>query len=272
LLFFSASSASAQELLPELPAPLQTLVNQGAQVRYLGKDAGVDGWVMIKKGKEQYFYVLPDGKSFISGVLMDEKGKVVTIEQVRRLRGDNGDELLDSLTAERPDMVAEAGKQSNQYELKTPAEQLFSDVESSNWIPFGQAGTPVMYAFIDPQCPHCKRTMLDLKKEYIDQGLAQVRVIPVGFRDQAKAQAAYLLAAPNPVDLFWEHLANPETELPAKSEINLQGIQRNLAIMTSWKMDATPLIIYRGKDGTVKIVRGRPKDIEVLVKDLGARS
>ena len=54
----------------------------------------------------------------------------------------------------------------------------------------------------------------------------------------------------------------------AKSEINDQGVQRNLAVMGSWELTATPMVIYRGKNGLVKIVRGRPKDAQSVIGDL----
>ncbi|MCD8563117.1 MAG: hypothetical protein LRY54_03540 [Alphaproteobacteria bacterium] len=56
------------------------------------------------------------------------------------------------------------------------------------------------------------------------------------------------------------------------ADINQQGVQRNLAVMQSWKFSATPMVVYRAKDGSVKIVRGRPQDTAALIADLGARS
>lgn len=264
----NAQSKTA-EPVPELPAPIQNLVNEGAQIRYLGRDYGLDAWITIKNGQEQYFYVLPDRKAMIMGVMFDESGKLVTVDQVGRLRG-QGDDMLDMLANEKS---AENKKQdADEYAFKSPSEQLFFDVENSNWIPLGQAGAPVMYAFIDPQCPHCHAMIDDLKKDYIDQGRVQLRVIPIGFRDETRAQSAFLLASPNPQERLFNYLAGDESALPARSEINQQGVQRNLALMQSWKFDVTPMVIYRSKAGDVKIVRGRPQDIPALTTDLGSRS
>src|SRR5690606_5363508 len=91
------SSAKAQESVPQTPAPIQNLVSEGAQIRYLGKDHGVDAWLTIKNGQEQYFYVLPGGEAFLMGVLFDKTGKVVTLDQVKRLR-EKGDPLIETLT------------------------------------------------------------------------------------------------------------------------------------------------------------------------------
>lgn len=269
-----AVPAQAQDntLLPKLPEPIQNLVNDGAQIRFLGKDHGVEGWIAIKNGQEQYFYVLPNGGGFVSGILFDTQGKAVTIDQVRRLRA-QGDDLLDKLTADTPQQqpkISEA-KEAKKYEFKTPSEQLFYDIENSNWIPVGQAGTPVFYSFIDPQCPNCHGMMRDLKP-HIEAGRVQVRMIPVGDRDETKAQAAYLMATPGPEQVWWAHLSGDKSALPARQDINQQGVQRNLSVMQSWKLSVTPLVIYRGKDEKVKIIRGKPQDIEALISDLGART
>ncbi len=267
----SLSFAQENTILPSLPAPIQNLADEGAQIRFLGKDYGVEGWVAIKNGQEQYFYVLPKSGGFLSGILFDEKGKAVTIAQVDRLREQSDGKLLDILASDPiSNQVTESSK-AEKYEFKTPAEQLFYDVENSNWIPIGKAGTPLFYSFIDPQCPHCHQMMRELK-EYITAGKAQVRIIPIGLREETKAQAAFLLAAPSPETLWWKYLDGDKDALPAKKELNQQGVQRNLSIMQSWKLDATPFVIYRDKNKKIKMVRGKPKDIKALIADLGARS
>jgi thiol:disulfide interchange protein DsbG len=93
----------------------------------------------------------------------------------------------------------------------------------------------------------------------------------VGFKDETRAQAAFLLATPDPQGVWKRHMAGEKDALPARPEINQQGVQRNLAIMQSWKFNVTPMILYRGKDGSVKLLRGQPKDLAAFVADLGSR-
>ena len=269
LVFLASPHAHAQGTspLPELPDPIQNLVNEGAQIRYLGKDNGLDAWLTIKNGVEQYFYVLPDRSAFIMGVMFDKGGKLITVEQVSRLRA-QGDTLLDTL-AEFP--VPEETQTNKPFEFKTPAEQMFADIEGSNWVTLGQPNAPVMYSFIDPQCPHCHTFIEDLQNAgYLDSGKIQLRMIPVGFREETRAQAAFLMATPNPQKRWFDHMAGDNSALPAKSEINQQGVQRNLAIMQSWKFNVTPMIIYRGRDGSVKLVRGKPQNMAGVIADLGS--
>jgi thiol:disulfide interchange protein DsbG len=182
--------------LPDMPKPIQELVNQGAQVRYIGKDHGLDAWITVKNGQEQYFYVLPDKSAFVMGLLFDSSGKLVTVQQVKRLQ-EQGDTLLDTLAEDASAAPIDPGSDPK---FKSPSEQLYYDIESSNWIPLGEQGAPVAYAFIDPQCPHCHEFIQSLRADYINKGKIQLRIIPVGFKDETRAQAAFLLATPNPAE------------------------------------------------------------------------
>lgn len=269
-----APVAKAQNKIPELPSALQVLVDKGAQARYLGNKYGLDGWITVYQGQEQYYYVTPDGQGFLMGLLFDKDGEMATIDQVRDLQAQS-DDVLDFLAVDKidQDSLGEAIKETNKaFEYKTPAERMFADVENSNWIKIGKESAPVIYSFMDPQCPHCHDFMKDLRSDYIDKGLIQLRMIPVGFREETLAQAAFLLAAPDAQDRWYKHLDGDATALPAKSGTNTQGVQKNLALMQMWKFNVTPLTIYRGKDGKVKIVRGRAGKMTDILADLPAPS
>jgi len=260
-------TAHAQNGVPDMPAPIANLSAEGAQIRYLGREHGFDAWLTVKNGQEQYFYVPLNGTGFVMGLLFDNNGRVVTVDQVQRLR-DKGDTLLDSL-ASVDDITASAPKEENRFSFQTPAERLFHDMENSNWITLGFQNAPAVYAIIDPQCPHCHTMINAFQSEgYFDRGALQVRVVPVGFSAKSKAQAAFLMATPDPQARFFRHLAGDEDALPVREDINEQGVERNLALMQAWKFDVTPMLVYRSKDGSVKIVRGKPKDIPAMLADL----
>lgn len=256
--------------LPEMPDPLKNLSAEGAQIRYLGREYGFDAWLTVKNGQEQYFYVLPDRSAFLMGVLFDPQGKLVTVEQVSRLR-QSGDDILEQMGESEFEKMRNKTPEEK-YELLSSSEKLFYDIEQSNWVPIGRMGAPVVYAFVDPQCPHCHNLMTTLREgKYFQDGKIQVRLIPVGFRQETIAQAAYLIAAPDPQERWFRHMEGDPDALPAKAGINDQGVQRNMAIMQSWKFNVTPLIIYRALDGTVKIVQGQPADMDAMIEDIGQR-
>lgn len=265
--------AEAQERdVPPLPAPLENMVSEGAQVRYLGEQYGMDGWIAIQRGQEQYFYVTPDREAFVMGLMFDKSGKMLTLRQVEALQKKEGAALDVFASPEQAesspfDKIA-SGETDDAF--KTPAEQLYADVENSNWVAIGQPDAPVIYTFIDPQCPYCHAFINDLRDNYLPNGMVQVRMIPVGFRDETRAQAAFLLSVPNPRKRWFAHLDGDETALPVSQDINQQGVQKNLSIMQSWKLNVTPLSIYRAKDGEVKIVQGRASDLRELLADIGS--
>lgn len=262
---FAPPGARAEEAnVPTMPKPIEALATQGAQVRYMGKSHGLDSWLTIQRGQEQYFYVLPDGEAFVMGLLFNKDGKLITVDQINALRKENG-EVLDMLAEDRAPGIK---KQETSREFKTPAERLYADVEGANWVTIGNPKAPFIYVFIDPQCPHCHSFFTDLRKPYIESGRLQLRLIPVGFRDETRAQAAFLLAAGDPETRWFRHMDGDKEALPAKMEVSQQGVQMNMAIMQSWKLDATPIAVYRDKTGEIKIVRGRAKDIHALFDDV----
>ncbi len=262
--------ALAQEAVPDMPKALQVLVDRGAQARYLGKKHGMQGWVTVFKGQEQYYYATPDGKGFLMGLLFDADGTMATVNQVRDLQS-QGDGVLDILAVDKkaePSLEMVKKQTSEEFDYKSPAERMFIDIENSNWIGFGSKNAPVIYSFMDPQCPHCHAFMQDLREGYLDEGLVQVRMIPVGFREETLSQAAFLLASPDSKERWFKYLDGDTNALPAKTTTNTQGVQKNLSLMQAWKFDATPITIYRGKDGKVKLVRGRAGDMNKILADL----
>ncbi len=269
VLLLSTPAARAQDALPAMPDALQVLADAGAQMRYLGKSHGMHGWIAVYQGQESYYYVTPDGQAFLMGLMFDKEGKMVTVNQVADLQKQGGD-VLDFLAAEAaaPTMDEAKAKTEEAFTYKSPAQRMFAEVENANSVALGDTKAPVLYSFMDAQCPHCHDFMGDLKAKYIDKGLIQVRVIPVGFSEQSLSQAAFLLAAPDGADRWFKHLDGDASALLAKSSVNTQGVQRNLAIMQAWKFDATPTSVYKSRTGEIKIIRGRAKDLNAILADL----
>lgn len=271
----AAQDMSQGSTLPPLPAPVDALAKEGAQLRYLGRYNGLDGWITIRNGQEQYFYVMPDGKTFVMGLLFNDKGQMVTLNQIQALRREEGD-TLDILTDDefidsvRPPSIERVAETDDSF--KTPSERMYTNIEEANWVAIGSADAPHMYMIIDPQCPHCHDFLLDLKEPYIESGKLQLRLIPVGFREETVAQAAFLLASPNPQETLYRHLEGDKNALPVEDSVNQQGIQRNLAILQAWSFNATPLSVYRDRQGSVKILRGRARNMDDVMKELAPAS
>lgn len=282
LLQISSFSAQAEDAaLPPLPAPLKTLVEEGAQIRYLGNDLGLDGWVTIKNAQEQYFYVTPDQQGLVMGVLFNGKGDTVTLRQINRLRKAEGPEI-DKLAglpdaAPPPSRTGTPGPEATAPKNlpkdspgPSKSERFYTEIEKANWISLGKKDAPALYTFIDPECPHCHDMLSDIRKSgYLEKGLLQLRLIPVGLMSEdSLAEASFLLASPNAQEVLYKHLDGDKKALLADKGVNTQGVQRNMALMQDWKLDVTPFSVYRDTTGNIKILKGRPNDLKKLVTEL----
>ncbi len=148
---------------------------------------------------------------------------------------------------------------------------MYADIENSNWIKLGSEKAPMIYSFVDPNCPHCHDFLNDIrKKDYLNKGVLQVRIIPVGFQEGSLAQASFLLASPDASERYLKYLDGDKDAIPAKSDVSTQAVQKNMALMQAWKFNVTPLTVYRSKSGEIKIVRGRAKDLSTILTDLPA--
>ncbi len=249
----------AQSAEPQPPEALQGLLQGGGALRYMGRDQGVDGWVTIKNGQEQYFYVTPGGQAIISGILYNPEGEVVTKRQIEQMRQRAGIETTPSVTTS-----ATAKKPASRSEL------LMQAVEATNWFKLGDDAAPVVYSFIDPQCQHCHEFLKQIRTDkLIEDGKIQLRLIPVGIVNKDSiGQAAALLEDADAAKRLYDAVDGKENAILVPEGINTQAVQKNLATMQAWKMTATPFTVFRGGDGQVKIVRGAPNSIKSLVDQL----
>jgi thiol:disulfide interchange protein DsbG len=274
---------------PPMPRILKNAVIKGAQSRYLGEFNGLHGWVLIKGGKPEFHYVTRDGGAIVMGMLFDEAGNLITGEQLRMLRLNEGastyklsdmaaqrfnDSGADDVSssrrsqAELPSVRARAAAEAAQEaKPKTRAEKFYADVENGNWISMGDRSAPVVYAFIDVDCEHCRKFMRDVKP-FMDRGVVQLRVLPVGFDEDGLRRAAYLLASPAPEDQMYKYIEGDESALFVPGDIQTQGASLNVAIMAKWETQATPVVTYKSRDGFIRFVRGAPDNVAIIVDEL----
>jgi thiol:disulfide interchange protein DsbG len=272
----------ADDTQPPVPEPIQNMVDDGAQLRYLGKDLGLNGWIVLKNGQEQYYYSTPDGQAIVMGVLFNNKGDTVTLRQINQLRQKEGP-AIDKLAgypepakkAENAVVAASEPDFTNPQALiksvvKSKSEQLYDGVQNANWIALGSDKAPAVYVFVDPECPHCHDFVQNIRKSgFLEQGLLQLRLIPVGvMTEESLPEAAYLLASPDPQKDLYRHLDGEKGVLLADKTVNTQGVQRNIKLMQDWNLSVTPFSVYRARDGKVKVLQGVPDDFKKIVTEL----
>jgi protein-disulfide isomerase len=275
---------------PALPAPLQKMQADGAQFKYMGRDLGYDAWLAVENAQEQYFYVTPDGSAFFLGVLFNKNGRAITFDQISRLRGQNDGNLIDLANAPSqktvlPDTApnaaisgagatSKAGDTAANPPAKTRprSELLWDDVTKNthSLILGANQQAPIVYSFIDPLCPHCKE-LIKMMLPDLRAGRLRLALVPIGaLAPESKPLAVSLLTLPDAATRLEPFVTGNQAALPMDATQSTAKVDANFTIMVKWKFDATPVSIYRGRDGKVKILAGPPKAAQTLIGDLPA--
>jgi protein-disulfide isomerase len=285
LLFFvtlqgAGMAASAQPDSDKNPI-LAALQKAGAKFYYLGNRSGMDGWFIVKEGQVQIAYATPDNKNIVIGALFGQDGENVTALQVSTLVQTNKDfaQMMTNLQKEQTAFAQGNGQSSapptpqsigNMPAASTsPGERLIQDLSSASTIMVGKASAPEILMVMDPRCPHCQATFRALR-DSLSRGDLHLRLIPIGPEDSENERAAaILLGTPDPFMAWSKYMGGDVSALAGTpSDAAVLGVRANHQVIDDWKIENTPYLVYRAKDGKIKVLQGEPK-IPVLLKDLG---
>lgn len=240
-------------------AIIQRLARQGAGIVDLGMQYGFVGWqVMRPDGQALTLYMQPGSHAVVVGTLFDPQGKNLTGPQLRTRRIT----LQSLLSANQP--TDESQTSSLPVMSDGMNESLLAAVIRAEGFSLGPVTAPLVHVLIDPACGHCKQYWTLLARAAA-QGKLQVRVIPLGvLSDRSRLQAAALLSATDPLEVWRAFLAGEK--LPEVSVSGVIAVERNMALATAWKLETVPLTLYRAADGRVRMIRGRPDGLDLPLK------
>jgi protein-disulfide isomerase len=269
---------------------LRTFISQGADINYLGRKFGLDGWLVSKGNNIQVVYTTLDGQGTLVGLLYGPNGDVVTGEQLIQAKAhglnlpnttldfnnmQNATNIAGAVAGASADSnspvsnpFAPAGSTAPAGE--SPSERIWKEMPSSTYLTFGSAKAPVVYVFMDPHCHYCHDYFLSLQSNFLPQNNIQLRVVPVGILGpDSEKDAEKILNAKDPASA-WQKSENGDTSAFAQegSPEAAAKLQQNLKLMGEWNIKGTPGTIYRGKDGKLKLVYGLPENIQQIVSDL----
>ncbi len=284
-----ASPVQAKTSSPTNPM-LSALEKQGAKMYYLGARSGLEGWFIVKDGHIQIAYVAPDGKNLLIGALFGEDGENVSAAQVTNIMTENPEiaKLLQAAADEQaaidkvgtpPPSTSPAMSKPNSPSspiaptvIASPGERLLQDLGSASGVTLGSGNGPVIEMVMDPKCPHCQATWKALRDTVVKNSV-RLRLIPVVAADTDNERAAgMLLQSSDPLTAWDKYVGGDEKSLTGKpSTATIAALHNNYIISDSWKINQTPYLVYRGKDGKVKILQGEPDKISALLTDLGVQ-
>jgi len=295
------ASRAAKELLAKEPdlftktekAPdvsnvpfFMALLKQGGKYFPMGERSGLQGWLLIVDGRMQMVYSTPDNRSVIIGSLFTAEGKSVTGVQMIQLI-ENNKEVYGLLDASLKKMQGASSAEGASPEAApaqdfslpiketvtaatlSPGEQLLQDLQGASGVVLGKGNGPELTMIMETTCPNCKAAWKTLR-DPVMAGKIRLRLVPVSnMTPESEGSSAMLLEITDPLAAWDKYvLGNKEALAGTPSANHVQALQANRAVLDKWKIQATPYIVYRGKDGKIKIIVGKPDQLSAILADL----
>lgn len=265
---------------------LSSLTQQGAKLFYLGERSGMPGWFIWLNGQVQMIYLSPDRQTAFIGGMFSNQGANVTGEQIKYLNESNKEfvDLVNQVTAQQnaagavpgvtPAVAPVAPLLSNNLPAValTPGERLYQELSAAGSVVVGANPKAEILMVMDTNCPFCQATWKELRDK-VRANQLQVRLIPITNLDptgEDTRTGAKLLESANPLDAWDQYVSGNKAALAGASLPDKnRAVLANRELADKWKIKATPYLVYRGKDGKVKLVSGKPDDIKAVLRDLG---
>lgn len=224
---FSGFAVAASNDLVMKPTPVeQHLMSKGVKVVKAFPSASGLKAIVADNGKDKrLFYVTPDGKSLITGMVFDTVGNNITTNDMSRagVTDTGGAKTLSD--AQLESVWARAGK------LK--------------WVPDGSpSAKKVVYVFFDPNCPYCHRLWTTMRSA-VQSGKVQVRWLPVAIlKDDSKNLAAAIYEAKNPSQAMAQ-MVNRQLQPVRISDAVNKSVAYNLLLLRDTGYTGVPTIFFR---------------------------
>lgn len=219
----------------------QRLMSSG--VRIVTRFDSVSGLraIVADNGKDRrLFYVTPDGKSLVAGLVFDEQGRNVTNDDMSRA-GISGANRTTTLT-------------------QLQAQQVWKKAQTLTPLKDGTRGN-VVYVFIDPMCNFCHQFMTQVRP-YITSGRLQVRWLPVTIlAENSKGLAEALYRAPDATAAI-ESLHDRSLQARPQTDKVRLLLAKNLLVMRDTGSRAVPVLMYK-LGARVVVSTGVPSDAEL---------
>lgn len=271
---------------------LVNIVRGGAKLYYMGQRSGLDGWLIVKNGEIQMIYLTADRQTTVLGALFTAQGDNVTGAQVNALaqRDREVNALVNGFSAQQNEINAVGAAGGGAVSLPgspqaatnqplvanvpgvtlSPGDRLYQDMKAAAGVELGKGDGPEVMIVVAPSCPNCKKTWMELR-DAVKAGTVRARLIPVYNSvggDEANV-AAQLLRVKDPLDEWDRHVQGDRTALAGKADdLAIKAVVANLNLVNKWNIKGYPYLVYRGKDGRVKIVQGRPERMAAVLLDL----
>ncbi|MDH0342140.1 thiol:disulfide interchange protein DsbG [Chromobacterium haemolyticum] len=237
-----AAAATDGQVLKPTPAE-QMLMGKGTKiVQAFPSVSGLKAIVADNGREKRLFYVTPDGKSLISGVVFDTAGNNVTANDMSRAG------------------VTDVG--GGKVMTEAQKEALWARAGQLRWVQEGASSAKVIYVFFDPNCPNCHSTWTTLRSA-VQSGKVQVRWLPVAIlKDNSKNLAAAIYEARNTSEAMAQ-MVNRQLQPVRVSDVVNKSVAYNLLLLRDTGFTGVPTIMSRS-GGKVRLTMGAPDDKDLV--------
>lgn len=253
---------------------LRRIASKGAKLYALGTSHGMMG-VFARNGRYfQVFYITPDGRAAIAGIMWNDAGRNITVRQVRDVPdltptvrlGPVGDRRIAHHAAYR--VPGGAGSPTSPGSL--PSGSLFQALAISDHGTIGRRGAPRLWMFMDPLCSYSNAAMRQLMPE-VRAGRLRVSVVPLSILDyedhgMSTPEAKIMLSQPGKL------MATDWIDRGLADERAASGASRKLAfnmeIARAIDLKGTPTFLWRTDTGGFGRSNGLPSDLSGVIASI----
>lgn len=243
---FSGFADAASIGLAMKPTPVeQHLMNKGVKIVQAFPSASGLKAIVADNGKDRrLFYVTPDGKSLLSGMVFDTAGNNITTSDMSR--------------AGVTDAVGTGAKTLSDAQL----ESIWDRAGKLRWVLEGSpSAKKVVYVFFDPNCPYCHRLWTTLRSA-VQGGKVQVRWLPVAIlKDDSKNLAAAIYEAKNSSQAMAQ-MVNRQLQPVRVSDAANKNVAYNLLLLRDTGYTGVPTIFFRS-GGKIRSAMGALSEQEL---------
>ena len=275
--------------------PLQTWQTQTkANIDYIGQRHGLDMWIATRESQLQLIYTTPDRQAMlVNDNLIGLNNEDATGDMQREFvssHPEQAESMLKNVGQNNPPPNAqpsvaatEPSAAPSMVSATTPptaaapapsskSERLWQDLAKAETISFGSDTAPLVYMVADPTCDHCKALWQKLQPALATDSL-HIKLLPIAILGQeSQTAASAILSQPDPSRAWLAHIKGEKLESPATAEgIATLAANQNL-IVTRYKLQSTPILIYRSHiSGKIKLVFGNSADMTGIWTDIGVQ-
>lgn len=249
---------------------IENLRRIGATIYYMGEALGLNSWLAVKDKQLQILYTTPDQRAVLMGALLSAEGANISQQQMMALAARHPQVAAVLREGQGATVQIADDKEVPLAPDAPPSEQLYADLARATHVTFGKPEAPLVYMVMDVHCRHCVEAWKAFEP-HIDAGRVRLAMIPVNaLGAQSEVDAANWLNTKDPRDAWKKHVAGDKNVLkigdadPDKEN----KVYANTLLIARWKIDKTPYFFYRGANGKVRLVAGKPQDVAALLDDL----